>query len=110
MNCKEAYRKLGGSVKAGINRAETIADTVSSTYKVHVEIVPHENEEEPEDNWLNVLIEYRAGGQLDQTEACCRAIDDLIRRFEDRGLSLEHECSGDGNGIIESFRVNRRLT
>jgi hypothetical protein len=106
MNCKEAYKKLGGSIRAGINRAETIADTVSRTYGVHVEIVPHENEEEPEDNWLNVLIEYRAGGQLDQTEAYCNALGDLSLRFEDRGLSLEHECSGDGNGIIESFRVS----
>lgn len=108
MTYRQAYKQYGnGESKKGKREIDALAAKVMKKYGIKVSIVPQINEEEPEDNWLNALFEYKVtnDGTIDQTKAFEDAFDEVAEEFCERGLILEYECSGDGDGIIESFRV-----
>lgn len=103
MTAKQAMRKLGGEKKI-----KELTDRILEDFGVKVDIVPHVNEENPRDNWLNVLVE--TPNELFGARHRSAEREDAIEAV--RGFLLEHsadmyyECGGDGKtGPIDSFRV-----
>ena len=103
MKARTAVRQLGG--QRVIN---AFAKKVSAKYGVSVAIVPCVNEEEPSDNWLNVVIET-PNGLFDKdghSTELDKATDEVIDFLHKKDLVMDWECGGDGDtGPIESYRV-----
>lgn len=97
MKAKEALRFLGGS-----ETAKSYSKELSDKYGISVEIVPHINEEEPADNFLNVVFEYPCGQYMAFEDAKV----ELCRFFASRGLDISFECVGEAwDGTVMSYRV-----
>ena len=94
MKANAAIKRIGG-----LRKAKSFAKTVADKYGVKIDICRHGNEEEPGDNFLNVLFEY------ENYRKFCVAYDKMEEWLNAYGLHLTYECCGDGDGIIESYRI-----
>ena len=106
MKYKQACKEFGnGSTRKGELAIARLAAKVAKKHGIGVAILPHINEEEPSDNWLNAIFQYRVNGKVDQTNAFKDAFEEVSDAFWKHGLALSYECSGDADGIVESYRV-----
>ena len=97
MKSVEVERACGG-IKTLHAKAKEIADK----YGISVEAVPCVNEEDPADNWMNILFEYPP----EKSPEFIAARDEFGEFLSGKGLSYRYECSGDGaTGIVMSYRV-----
>jgi len=101
MRAKEAIEIAGG-----LREVSQFAERIAKTNEVEVEVCPHQNEEDPTDefcDFLNVLFYYKP----DRYEGFCQANRAIAAWLSKKGLALSYECSGDGEGgrIIMSYRV-----
>ena len=103
MTAKQALRKLGGEAKVS-----AFATEVTNRHGVTVEIEPQINDENPRDNWLDVLIETpnKLFDCNDRYSALDAATAEVVEFLAKHGLNMEYECGGDGaSGPIHSYRV-----
>lgn len=71
-------------------------------YGVRVYASKCEDEENPKDNFLNIVFEYKAEYSKEVKEIKL-LLDYFLKVFS---LELQYECNGDGeNGILMSYRV-----
>ena len=95
--------KANAAIKriSGLRKAKSFAKTVADKYGVKIEVCRHVNEEEPGDNFLNVLFEYKC----EKYRKFYDAFDKMEAWLNAYGLHLTYECCGDGDEIIESYRI-----
>ena len=94
MKANAAIKRIGG-----LRKAKSFAKAIADKYGVKIDICRHVNEEEPGDNFRNVLFEY------ENYRKFCVAYDKMEEWLNAYGLHLTYECCGDGDGIIESYRI-----
>lgn len=94
MKANAAIKRIGG-----LRKAKSFAKTVADKYGVKIDVCRHVNEEEPGDNFLNVLFEY------EKYRKFYDAFDKMEAWLNAYGLHLTYECYGDGDGTIESYRI-----
>lgn len=86
----------------GMSVLRKTANDLSRKYGIIVAAEPFVNEENPSDNWMNLVFEY----PLDKDSEFIAARDEFAEFLSGKGLSFRYECSGDGEtGIIASYRV-----
>ena len=92
MKDTEVIKLIGGMAKANAF-AETVANECG------VKVCHYIDEEKPDYNFLYVRFEY------ENFRKFCVAYDKIEEWLKVYGLYLTYECCGDGDGIIESYRI-----
>jgi len=104
--CSGIFKHFGGKRK--LNK---ICKNIScGCYPIKVYCDKFVNEEEPSDNWPNVIFEEPAMQNDSETERntelLIRARELLCESLAEKKLELQHECNGDGDGVIMmSYRI-----